>query len=1035
MKEKESCETNMIARFVSRQLQKQQLFCYCRCLQIRQIRPRYFSNNDTGSKITSFPNRKYIMPANSMFSTSISILDVEEPLPRLPIFKDYESLWYNHWSEHAIFSSSNKPIGNNQPFSMILPPPNITGNLHLGHALTVTIQDVIARFQRMKGRRVAWIPGYDHAGIATQLILNKVLMKERGISIRDLTPEQFGQVTTEWRDKRMNEIREQLKCLGASLDFSKEFYTLSPEMSDVVKEAFITLFDQGLIQRKASLVSWSFFLKSTLSDIEIDWLHINGPTKLSVPGFDKEVEFGVLHRFAYPILEDPQKSIDVATTRLETMVGDVAVAVNPGDERYQHFVGKHVVHPLTGKVLPIVADSLIELDFGTGAMKITPSHSIVDYELGKKHGLPQSPIFDENGLIKCHDLKTDFEELNGMHRFDAKEKVVQMLTSLNLYHGSVPHNTKVPVCSRSGDVIETILREQWFLKTNEMDQELKSHLESGKVAVLPAGQTSAWISQWTKPNEWCISRQIRWGHQIPAFRVFRDNESTDRWVAAKSQEDAMQKLRNQGVTGNVRLVQDQDVLDTWFSSSLLPFSVFGMKSSKESSDFYPLSLMETGFDILGFWVHRMMIMGKAITGRYPFDKVLLHGMVCDAKGKKMSKSKGNVIDPREVIEGASLQELLDKSRKFRDRGLLTEKELTQAQEGQRKLFPNGIPECGSDALRWSLCQGDITAQQITMDVQNIAHNRTLINKMWQTMRFFEMHSYVLDGTENYDLDVIRANLSHMDAWILSRVAHLVQNSNTAFDNLQLHHLYISFDNFWYKDLCATHLEAIKSTLYHTNLQEKKRCMTVLKVCIETALKTIHPVIPFITEELYQRLGYISKQKTSLSILLEDYPKTDVFSCFSNPLLEDKMQVIFSVTKKMRSVMSQFKPTEKLELTVCSKDSFLKGMESAILSQIPIVGSLTVTDKLTETNSESLLKYSVADNQDVLVAVKPTASFLDYNIRQLDDKLTRLTNKLQALKLKFDNKRPTKDRQARLDFLIQEITESQQEMDNLKSRRR
>lgn len=816
----------------------------------------------------------------------IAIADLDSELSKTANYGTYEPLWYKVWEEQKLFTPNDQPC--DKYFSLILPPPNITGDLHLGHALTIAIEDAIYRYNRMKGRgnvKCVWLPGFDHAGIATQLVIDKMMQKQRNLRSSDVHATEFEQFANSWRDERFSNIRTQMKRLGAALDFTKEFYTLSDQMSHAVKEAFIRLFEQGVIYRKRAIVNWSYFLNSTLSDIEIDWLHFDQPRKITVPGREQPVEYGTLHSFAYP-LENGDGEIVVSTTRLECLVGDTAVAVNPTDARYASLIGCRVMHPLTGKLLPVIGDERIDMNFGTGAMKVTPSHAAIDYALAVDHQLEVKCAFDDRGCITSDELLPEFKQLNGVCRFDAKDMVRDMLAQLGLYRGWRPHKTVVPTCARSGDVIEGNLLPQWFVNNSLLIGDVRAALEAGEMCIQPGGYKNSWL-KWLNNIDWCISRQIAWGHRIPAYRAYVDGQPTDTWVAAHDASDAQQKaLRRLQSIGthqidpritNVQVVQDRDVLDTWFSSALLPFTALGWPRVDGAlfKQFYPLSLMETGHDILGFWVSRMAVLSKRLTGQFAFRKVLLHGMVCDAHGKKMTKSLGNVIDPDDIVNGVTIEALHQKSDAYHARGLLTDKQLQTAKDGQRALFPNGMPACGADALRLSLFKQNAQHQILRLSVKNITANRHLINKFWQTYRFFALHAPSAPHDHRWlstvdELAARRAQLAPHHRWILSRLANFVGTCNDKFELLELHAVYAAAISFWVDELCACYLERIKPTLHAATAANKaaavgsgggagvdqnelSNALNVLHVCLRTTLLCVHPLVPFVSEELFQRL--------------------------------------------------------------------------------------------------------------------------------------------------------------------------------------
>lgn len=949
---------------------------------------------------------------------------------------------------------------------MILPPPNITGDLHLGHSMTVAIQDAIIRYKKMTGYETAWIPGYDHAGIATHLIIDKLLKKSKNVNSKNLSKEEYMKITEEWKKTRISKIRSQMEMMGALLDHTREYFTLDDKMSEAVKEAFVRLFDDGFIYRNKTLVNWSFFLKSTLSDIEIDWLRINGPTKVSVPGFDEPVTFGELFTFSYPLYNDLSgRTITVATTRPETIMADVAVAVNPDDTRYQSLIGRNLFHPLTGSKMPIIADSRIDVEFGSGAMKVTPGHSSTDYEIGKDHQLPLMNVFDENGCIQCSRLRPEASHLNGLNRFDAKEKVVQVLKEKGMFVRVESHETRVPVCARSKDVIESCLKDQWFVKTSLLVECVEDGIKSGQIKMTPESAKRGWLN-WCNEADWCISRQIRWGHQIPAYRIMIDGKETQDWVAAKSKQEAVSKAfkrvaakskeevvskafkKTSISSSRITLNQDEDVLDTWFSSSLLPFSALGWPQ-KSVDDEYPLALMETGHDILGFWVHRMALLSYKLTGKFGFKEVLLHGMICDSSGKKMTKSLGNVIDPIDVVKGASLEDLLQLSKNYHDKGLLTSCELKRAYEGQRKLFPTGIPKCGSDALRLSLYQNDFLRQNIKLDIVNITHNRSFVNKMWQTIRYLNgaviqlEECLKLKGTKegNYDIKWIKCTnelqglkLSPIDVWILSRLSSFVTVCNKSFNSYEFHNIYTAAHKFWIQSLCDVYLETLKGFI--GNIQEGKDRMNhdemvtsfkLFAFCLDTSLRLLHPLIPFISEELFQRLLHLTDQEvTERSILDHAYPNNLDFIDWANSQIENEVSLILHLVSKLRSVTKDLtdhkrKQQEGLKTEdLKQSEKEVSGLKVLVISpsSLPLSSYHQVILNLVKKNSIQELKFIVKGKereediegkededffplyqdreQEVEVRIKPRIELIEFSIDRLSLKVEKLRKQLGQL---------------------------------------
>ncbi|CAH8658373.1 unnamed protein product [Dicrocoelium dendriticum] len=635
---------------------------------------------------------------------------------------------------------------------MVIPPPNVTGTLHLGHALTNSIEDAITRWNRMSGRCTLWLPGCDHAGIATQVVVEKKLWREKKLTRHDLGRDAFIEEIWKWKEEKGDCIYGQLRALGSSCDWSRARFTMEPSMCRAVTEAFCRLHEQGLIYRSLRLVNWSCTLRSAISDIEVDKVELSGRTLLHVPGYDKPVPFGVITSFAYPLVpqpDDPPEGVHliVATTRLETMLGDTGVAVHPDDPRYTHLIGRSIRHPfIPGRVLPIVGDTFVDREFGTGAVKLTPAHDHNDWEAGCRHNLPAITVIDEEGNM------TDAAgpEFAGLKRFHAREAVRLGLQKLGLYRGEVDNPMTVPMCSRSKDIIEPLLKPQWYMRCQEMADEAIREVAEGRLRILPEMHIRTW-NNWLKDcHDWCISRQLWWGHRVPAYHVSLLKENTEEsldpslnssWVVGRTEEEALERATRQfGCTANqLRLTQDTDVLDTWFSSQLFPFSVFGWPD--ETADFkayYPGDLLETGHDIMFFWVARMVMIGLRLTGKLPFHTVYLHAMVRDAHGKKMSKSLGNAIDPVDVIHGITLDAL----QKQLELGNLDPRELKRAREAQAKDFPKGIPECGTDALRFALCSYTKQGRNINLDILRVQGYRFFCNKLWNATSCVQLHTLV-----------------------------------------------------------------------------------------------------------------------------------------------------------------------------------------------------------------------------------------------------------------------------------------------------
>ena len=578
------------------------------------------------------------------------------------------------------------------------PPPNVTGVLHMGHALPNALQDTLIRWNRMRGLTTLWVPGCDHASISTQTVVEKML-RRNGKSRLDLGREKFNEEVMKWKEEKQQNINNAIRRMGGSLDWSRERFTMDEGHTVATVEQFVRLHEEGLIYRANRLVNWCTALNTGISNLEIDNKELDGRTLLTVPGYERKVEFGVMTHFYYPI-EGSDEQIEIATTRPETMLGDTGIAICPTEKRWNHLIGKKAKHPFVpNRLLPIFTDEHVKEGIGTGAMKVTPAHDLADYDIGKRHNLEFINIFTDDGMINQN--AGDFQ---GMKRYDARYKVVDELKAKGLYVKSENNPMIIPVCQKSGDVIEYLLKPQWWMDMRSMADMAMKVVRDGEIKIRPETAEREYF-RWLKDiNPWCISRQLWWGHRIPAYFVevegySKEEHEGERWVSGRTQEEAEAKAKAKFPGKNISLKQDEDVFDTWFTSGMWPFSIMGWpKTTSDMELFYPTSILETGWDILFFWVARMIMLGLKVTGKVPFREVYCHSLVRDSEGRKMSKSLGNVIDPLDVMEGITLDQLNDKLTV----GNLDPKELSTAKKFQKTSFPDGIPECGADALRFSL---------------------------------------------------------------------------------------------------------------------------------------------------------------------------------------------------------------------------------------------------------------------------------------------------------------------------------------------
>ncbi|XP_072317796.1 valine--tRNA ligase [Eucyclogobius newberryi] len=855
--------------------------------------------------------------------------DVVSPLPDSYSPQYVEAAWYPWWEKQGFFKPEygREDISEPNPrgtFMMCIPPPNVTGSLHLGHALTNAIQDCLTRWHRMKGETTLWNPGCDHAGIATQVVVEKKLMRERGMSRHDLGRESFIQEVWKWKNEKGDRIYHQLKKLGSSLDWDRACFTMDPKLSYAVQEAFVRLHEDGVIYRSKRLVNWSCTLNSAISDIEVDKKELKGRTLLPVPGYKEKVEFGVLVSFAYKI-DGSDEEVIVATTRIETMLGDTAVAVHPSDPRYQHLKGKAVAHPFCDRKMPIVFDDFVDVNFGTGAVKITPAHDHNDYEVGVRHNLDFINILDENGLLI--NVPPPFL---GMKRFEARKQVLQALKDRGQFKETKDNPMVVPVCSRSKDIVEPLLKPQWYVNCADMGKQAADAVREGRLKVIPDHHIKTWFNWMDNIRDWCISRQLWWGHRIPAYFVtvgdpsVKPGEDMDGhyWVSGRTEDEAREKAAKRfNVTPDkIALRQDEDVLDTWFSSGIFPFSIFGWPNeTTDLSVFYPGTLLETGHDILFFWVARMVMMGLKLTGKLPFKEVYLHAVVRDAHGRKMSKSLGNVIDPLDVITGISLEglhaQLTDSN--------LDPVEVEKAVQGQKADYPSGIPECGTDALRFALCAYTSQGRDINLDVNRILGYRHFCNKLWNAVKF-AMKTLGDDFVPSEKAQLCRKE-SVSDRWILSRLSAAVVLCDEGFRAYDFPAITTAIYNFWLYELCDVYLESVKP-VFSSGEDGARVCRQTLYTCLEVALRLLAPVMPFVTEELYQRLPRRRPQRDPPSICVSAYPDSHEF-CWHSEEIDREMEFVMTVVRTVRSLRADY------NLTKTRADCFLQCIDSSTVALV------------------------------------------------------------------------------------------------------
>ncbi|MBF0127007.1 MAG: valine--tRNA ligase [Magnetococcales bacterium] len=806
--------------------------------------------------------------------------------------KSYESTsverrWYALWEKNGYFS----PIKSREipPYCIMIPPPNVTGSLHMGHAFQDTIMDALIRRRRMRGGSVLWQTGTDHAGIATQMLVERQLEAE-GSTRHDLGREPFLERVWEWKRHSGGTIVRQLRRMGASCDWSRERFTMDPDLSHAVREAFVRLYNEGLIYRGKRLVNWDPVLQTAVSDLEVQ----------------SEEENGSLWHLRYP-MADGDGFLVVATTRPETMLGDAAVAVHPEDPRYTRLVGRMVALPLTGRLIPVIADGYVDPQFGSGCVKITPAHDFNDYEVGQRHRLPLINIFTPDARI----VEQAPEPYRHLDRFAARRQVVADLQQAGLLEKVQEHRLMIPRGDRSKAILEPYLTDQWFVKVAPLAQEAIRAVESGEIQFIPGNWKKTYFEWMRNIQDWCISRQIWWGHRIPVWY------GPDGHLFVCNCEEQVYEMAAEHYGYFVELQQDPDVLDTWFSSALWPFATLGWpKQTAELATFYPTDVLVTGFDIIFFWVARMIMMGLKFTGRIPFREVYITGLVRDGEGHKMSKSKGNILDPLDIIDGIDLDALVAK----RTRDLMQPHLAQKIEAATRKEFPQGLQPMGTDALRFTMASLATQGRDVKFDMGRVEGFRNFCNKLWNAARF------VLMNVEERALDPggpIRAATTLPDRWIQSRLQQVIATLDGAFDRYRFDEAATVIYHFIWGEFCDWYLELIKPVLYSETLPEEEKNVTrrVMLETLESALRLLHPLMPFITEELWQKVAPLTDRKGE-TIMLAPWPVVDPSR--GDPEAETEVEFVMQLVTAIRTVRSEMDipPSRRLPLLVRGEEGRL-----------------------------------------------------------------------------------------------------------------
>ncbi|MFC3117329.1 valine--tRNA ligase [Cellvibrio fontiphilus] len=902
-----------------------------------------------------------------------------------------ERQWYQTWEAQGCF----KPAGEGNPYCIMIPPPNVTGSLHMGHGFNNAVMDALIRYRRMKGDDTLWQVGTDHAGIATQMVVERQLAAQ-GVSRHDLGRDKFLEKVWEWKEQSGGTITRQIRRLGSSVDWSRERFTMDDGLSKAVQEAFVRLYEDGLIYRGKRLVNWDPKLHTAISDLEVE----------------NHDEKGSLWNLRYPLADgattaEGKNYLVVATTRPETMLGDSAVAVHPEDERYKSLIGKFVLLPLVNRLIPIIADDYVDREFGTGCVKITPAHDFNDYEVGKRHNLPLINVLDKNAAVLSTaqifnldgSLNTRLDgtlpaQYAGLDRYEARKQIVAAFEAAELLEKIDDHALKVPRGDRSGVVIEPWLTDQWYVSTKPLAEPAIAAVEDGRIQFVPKQYENMYFSWMRDIQDWCISRQLWWGHRIPAWY-----DASGKVYVGRNEAE----VRNKYKLGNdVTLHQDEDVLDTWFSSGLWTFSTLGWPEQTEFlKKFHPTDLLVTGFDIIFFWVARMIMLTMHLvkhedgTPQIPFKTVYVHGLVRDSQGQKMSKSKGNVLDPLDIIDGIDLETLVQK----RTTGLMNPKDAAKIEKQTRKEFPEGIQAYGTDALRFTFCSLASTGRDIKFDMGRVEGYRNFCNKIWNATRYVLMHCEGQDCGQDGATDF---ELSLADRWIISKLQLAEKSVAEHLDSYRLDLAAQAIYEFIWNEYCDWYLELSKPVIWNadaTIAQKKGTRRTLIRV-LETILRLAHPLMPFITEEIWQKIKPLAGA-TGEFIMHAHYPQADE-SKIDQQALKD-VEWLQAVILGVRNIRGEMNISPAKDIAVLFKNGSSEDQQRLLSNQqfLKKLASLESVTWLNTGDVEPMSATTLVGQMEILV---PMAGLIDKDaeIARLTKESNKLIQDIERTETKLNN---------------------------------